>query len=174
MKRGNEACALADRPPWSVDQRQALTDTRWIWSLAWLPFLAPLGRMIFAPAQPDESGYAREQWLEVSIAILYWAAVAGWMVLVPLAYFVRNQTYKSHWRGDAVSPTGYEKGNVNLFLILEVPCILGFLAYELTADPADLVLPLTVTAVFLLVNFPTGKPMRPTAPRLGVSERRDD
>jgi len=99
--------------------------------------------------------------------------MVGWLLLVPMAYFVRNQSYKKNWRGDAISPAGYERANVNLLVILEIPCVLGYLAYELTANPQDLFIPLGVTATFLILNFPNGKAMRPMPPRFGVSEKRE-
>lgn len=168
MKTGNETCG---QRVWDAPQREALWGARWIWWCAWIPFVPPIGRAWLAPVEAADPGWAQERWLEICTVVLYWLAIAGWLALVPLAYFIRNQIYKAHWRGDAVSPAGYEQANVNLFLILEIPCILGYLAYELTAVTTDLVLPLAVTAVFLLLNFPSGKPMHPTSPRLGVPEK---
>lgn len=100
-------------------------------------------------------------------SIFIYTAVAMLLVLTPLGYFIRNQTYKAHWRGDAITPAGYVTGNIVLLGMMEavadVAVIFAFIV--------GTVLPFAYVAgaaiLVMLINFPTGRPMEPTEPIVG-------
>ena len=88
-----------------------------------------------------------------------------------MGYFLRNQTYKRYWRGDAVTGEGYFLGHVWLFGALELPAVLSAVAVIGGGDTWPAIGPLAASAAVMAVNFPHGRPMRAEGPRLG--ERRD-
>ena len=98
----------------------------------------------------------------------------AWVLLVVavlVGFFLRNQIYKQHWRGSSVTPAGYVTGNLVFFGIIEGPGVVAAVLLMVGSSLLPTLLPLLISWVILLVNYPTGGPMRPTGPRLGVSER---
>ncbi|MEM1109804.1 MAG: hypothetical protein AAGH99_14050 [Planctomycetota bacterium] len=93
------------------------------------------------------------------------------LIAIPMAYFLRNQTYKKNWAGDAVTPSGYITGNILFVAFLEAPGIVSAIAMVVHGGVFPHVLPMIVAAGIILANFPTGRPMNPAEPRLGVSEK---
>lgn len=95
---------------------------------------------------------------------LGYAAVILLVTLVPLGYFIRNQTYKRYWQGDAIAPPGYLGGNLALFVLCSLAASVGLAAtlvarthgwHCLTAVPA------VVAVAVLVINFPNGRAMVP-------------
>ncbi|MEM8736960.1 MAG: hypothetical protein AAGG38_00585 [Planctomycetota bacterium] len=102
------------------------------------------------------------------------SALAGFITValtVPLAYFLRNQVYKSQWQAHAVTPRGYLTGNLVFLGLLETSGAIASATaiFEQRAWP-NLIPALVVLALFL-ANFPHGRPLDPAPPRLGVSEK---
>jgi hypothetical protein len=89
--------------------------------------------------------------------------VTGGMLLfeVPVAYFIRNQVYKKNWQENVITPAGYMTGNIVLWAMLESVGIMGFMVTWLSGNVG---LPIGFSGaamLFMLINFPTGKPMLP-------------
>jgi hypothetical protein len=93
-------------------------------------------------------------------------AAAG-VVLIPLAYFIRNQIYKKHWVGQAVTPAGYFNANIIFHAILDAMVMVsvfgGFLIQQ--AEPVFAGAGMALLAH--LINFPDGRPMQSQPPRVG-------
>lgn len=81
---------------------------------------------------------------------------------IGMGLFVRSQTFKKGWVGDAVTPGAYSSGNIVAWAACEGPCIIGIVFAFIT----DSVLPL-IPAAFafatLVLLFPNGKAMQPRA-----------
>lgn len=103
--------------------------------------------------------------------ILSYASYAALLILVPIAYFVRNQIYKKHWHADAVSPRGYFLGNVVFLGLIDLPAMLSAMSLFMGARPWPALLPWGLVVSVILLNWPSGRPMLPVEPRLGVAER---
>ncbi|MEO1236977.1 MAG: hypothetical protein AAFX76_09340 [Planctomycetota bacterium] len=142
-----------------------LTMVRIIWGfgLLGLVTITAVVSVVFA-GDPDQA-LVSDSWVPLVVASGLLA------VMVPAAYFVRNQIYKSHWEGDAVTPEGYLRGNFVFMAMLELPVLAGVAAIFLTASVWPTVVPVVAAAGAGLANFPTGEPMNPAAPRLGVGEK---
>lgn len=87
------------------------------------------------------------------------------VTLVPLGYFIRNQQYKKHWRGDAIAPAGYLSGNLVLFVFCELIASVGLAATLIARSHGWQYLtavPVLIAVVVLMVNFPNGRAMLPT------------
>ncbi len=98
---------------------------------------------------------------------LYVWAGAGLTVLIPAAYWFRNQSYKSHWREGSVTPDGYANGMLAVLTALAVVAAISSVGIVLTQQPWPGLVPLVLANVLHALNFPTGAPMHPQPPRLG-------
>jgi hypothetical protein len=101
---------------------------------------------------------------------LRYLAVVALVVGLPLAMFLRNQVYKANWRGDAITPDGYLRGNILLFSTLEGIAVVSLLIMAVTGTDYLLTAVAAVCFAAVAVNFPTGKPMQPTRPQFGDDE----
>ena len=91
---------------------------------------------------------------------------------VVTGFFLRNQIYKKHWRGLAVSAEGYLMGNVVFFALVEGPATVAVIFLFAGASLLPTLLPVLLATGILLLNYPSGRPMQPVEPRLGTAERR--
>ena len=82
-------------------------------------------------------------------------------VLIPLGYFLRLQTYKRYWQGDAIHPQGYYTGNLILLALCELVGIVSLLGVFITAQWWPYALGAGVALLVQLINWPTGLPMEP-------------
>ncbi len=99
--------------------------------------------------------------------LLLYVSIGSLIVLTAVAYFVRNQIYKSNWQGDVVTPRGYVVANVILMVILEATSIIALIAAIVTGHAVPLLVVAGLSLLVQIVNFPTGSPMRPHGPRVG-------
>lgn len=90
-------------------------------------------------------------------------AVGLLVVLVPSAYVARGQTYKRHWRGDAIAPGGYILGNLLLIAACQVVAVVSLVAVLIGHSYWPGAIPGLVAVVVLLVNLPDGRVMRPSS-----------
>ncbi len=145
------------------DPSTALRSTRLRWLLTLLitsplPFIVlPITGSDWLTQQPGSSA---------SNAMLLSALIAGGLLLLGL--FTRNQMYKANWRGEAVTPAGYLKGNTLLFAAVALAAASLMLISIVTGFPAPTFAAAPLLVGLLIFNFPTGKPMQPTPPRLGT------
>ncbi len=103
--------------------------------------------------------------------IVSYASWGAFLILVPMAYFVRNQIYKRHWQSDAVAPQGYFLGNVIFLGLIDLPAVLSVMALFLGASLWPDLLPWVLVVLVVVLNWPGGQAMQPVEPRLGVAER---
>lgn len=99
------------------------------------------------------------------VRLLSRSTVAALLILVPLGYYLRGQTYKKHWQGHAIAPRGYIAGNLPLLLMCMAVAVLGLVTMLVHRGwwwPTALT---TAAAVAVqLINFPNGRAMEPTPP----------
>ncbi|HEX7009144.1 MAG TPA: hypothetical protein VF184_04125 [Phycisphaeraceae bacterium] len=96
--------------------------------------------------------------------LLAYIALGLLAVAVPAGYFARMQTYKANWREHAVAPLGYMRGNIMLLAMLEGAAMFSLVAVLLTGRYVPEAIGAFVAMAVQVVNFPTGKPMRPAPP----------
>lgn len=94
---------------------------------------------------------------------LLWAAM-GSLACLPIAFYTRNQCYKSAWRRFIVTPRGYTRGNALLLAALMLTLLVALLA--LRAGHGLALLPLSLALCAYLASYPRPDPMRPHPPRL--------
>jgi len=85
---------------------------------------------------------------------------------VPFGYLFRMQTYKKHWRDDAVTLGGYFTGNLMLWAIIEGATFVALTGCLTSQSLWPCLIPAIVGVLLLVVNFPTGRPMQPLKPGL--------
>ena len=101
--------------------------------------------------------------------VISWIALA---MAAPIGYFVRNQTYKANWQDEVVTPGGYITGNLLLLAMLEGAGMLALVGTFLADSLWPNALPALFAVLVQVINFPTGKPMRPTTNP--YAQQRDD
>lgn len=84
------------------------------------------------------------------------------VVLMPMGYFIRMQCYKRYWRGEVVAPEGYFKGNLVLLAICEGLALFGLVGCLMHGSFWPNVLTTLGALMVHMINFPTGRAMRPT------------
>ena len=104
---------------------------------------------------------------ESSWPILTVASLALLAICVPMAYFLRNQVYKSHWQSEAVTPAGYLKANMLFAMLLDAPAVLSAISTLFAGEAFPHLVPLITAVAIMLINFPHGRPMQSTSVRLG-------
>lgn len=102
-------------------------------------------------------GLLRIEWDSFPMPWIAWGLTA---LLVLSGFFGRNQIYKKYWQGRVVTPRGYLLGNGLLFIALLFVTFASAMA--LMRGMVVIGFVGLIVALFLqVVNFPTGKPMRP-------------
>lgn len=90
---------------------------------------------------------------------LVYVGAGALVVLTPLAYFARNQLYKAHWRGRAVTPRGYVMGNLVWLVLLQGATLVNLLAVLVIGRVMPTLLLAVLALVVQIVNYPHGRPM---------------
>ena len=144
------------------EQRATLGRARLTWLAAMLlvsplPFVAlPLTGDAWLVDVPGASASR-----VTTLALMFGLAAVG------LGMFTRNQAYKAHWVGDAVSPKGYLAGCRRFFVMVVVGALAMFTISLATGYPAPTFAAAPVLIGLLIFSFPNGRPMMPTPPRIG-------
>jgi hypothetical protein len=100
--------------------------------------------------------------LSINLDYVLVGLLVGTGVVALIGYFARMQIYKRHWQGEAVAPKGYVSGNIVLMALLELPMMVTLMMLIFMPEQVKVLLvPGALVMLLLLVNFPTGKPMRP-------------
>lgn len=130
--------------------------------IIWLAFI--LGQVSFGAvvifmalnASTTNQSHLRGQMLAIACGVFIGA--------VGLGYFVRNQSYKKHWQGHAVTPPGFFQGNLILLAALEGSSFLTIVFVMLSGQAFPMILPAVASLAVQCANFPSGQPMRPAVP----------
>ncbi len=85
---------------------------------------------------------------------------------VGMGYFIRNQSYKKHWQGHAVTPPGYFQGNLVLLALLEMASFVVLVFVLISGKLFPVVLPAVASLAVQCVNFPVGTPMDEALPEM--------
>jgi len=88
-------------------------------------------------------------------------SVAMLLVHLLIGYFLRGQIYKKNWVTDSITPQGYTAGNIILLGLLEVAAFVGLVTTLLAGRFGLATAAGGVALLFILINFPTGKPLEP-------------
>ena len=84
---------------------------------------------------------------------------------VAVAHTARLQAYKRGWRGRAVTPAAYARGNLYMLASLTLGACLLLAAAPFTGADRGVVTMLGLAAVLATVlNWPHGRPMTPAEP----------
>ena len=144
------------------EEHAALRQLRLRWLVALLitapmPFaVLPITGSDWVQQQPDGSA---------SNTMLFAILIGGAAVVAGL--FTRNQLYKANWQGNLVTPAGYLKANTICFACILAGAIGLFILSVITRYPAPTFAAAPIFIGLLIFNVPTGRPMRPTPPRIG-------
>lgn len=95
----------------------------------------------------------------------YIAGFAGLILLTgaPIGLFLRGQTFKRHWSGDAVTPDGYGKGCLLAWGPIEGASTVGLIAMFVGGSLWPFGLPTAISIGLLIALRPNGRAMQPTA-----------
>lgn len=124
--------------------------------------LAGVAIAVMLDADPADAGLA---------SLLRYAAVAALVVVTPLSLFIRNQVYKANWRENVITPQGYIKANLVMLSMLEGVATAALVMVFVVGVDWLLLSVAAAAAAVQAVNFPTGKPMRPTEPVFDEAEK---
>lgn len=92
------------------------------------------------------------------------AVMVGLVALI-IGHVARSQAYKAQWKGEAITPAGYIKGN-SLFFTAITGGAVALLGLSMAGGwPAPTFAAAPIIIGLLIFNFPNGKPMLPAPPR---------
>lgn len=136
--------------------KQTLTVTRAIWAVFMAGQIAFLFVIIALSSTSNPPSTSPE-----NIRLLFYISIGAALVMIPAGYMARSQAYKSSWRGSAILPRGYLRGNLLLFAFCEAVAMLGLVATLLNGKFMPTIIPTAIALAVQAVNFPHGKPMHP-------------
>jgi len=141
-----------------ANRRGTLVVLRIIW-LALIVGQVTFGAVVLYQAKTGQAGGQSQlagQMLAIAVAILIGA--------VGIGYFARNQSYKKHWRGNAVTPPGLFQGNLILLAALEGSSFATLVFVMVTGQVFPMILPAVASLAIQFANFPSAIPMRDNPP----------
>lgn len=141
-----------------ANRRGTLLIVRIVW-LALLVGQLGFGAVVLQQVMAGQSGgqtQLRGQMLAIATGVLIGA--------VGIGYFARNQSYKKHWRGDAVTPPGFFQGNLILLAVLELASFVTLIFVMVTGQVFPMILPAVASLAIQCANFPGSGPMESTPP----------
>jgi len=143
--------------PSTTDPRQTLAGLRLIWAgmlIGQIMFLGVIAFVSVGPGDPE------------LLQLLQYIGLGFMVVALFAGHVLRNQVYKRHWQGHAVSPQGYATGNILLFALWEGVSLLALVTALLAGAFWPYIIPSAVAGVMFLINWPDGKPMQAREPDL--------
>ncbi len=144
-------------PDVETERKQVLRNARVMWAallfgeFAFGAIVAALTSGAFGDAPAADPDLA---------SIMTGAGLLMLVTVVPIAYFIRGQIYKRHWRDHAVAPRGYFAGNLLLWAACEGVAFFGLVGVLVTGSWWPL-LAAVVAMAAQIVNHPHGRPMLP-------------
>ena len=133
---------------------QALLSTRIIWAM----MLAGQLMLLLVVAVVLGTGFIEG----TEMPMFGWVAVGLLVVVVPVAHIVRAQIYKAGWQGESINPNAHATGTLAYLALLEMAGVVGLIAVLLTGAWLPGIVPPAVAIILQAVNYPHGKPMKPT------------
>jgi hypothetical protein len=151
---------MREGPDIQLTPQSALLTMRLMWGGA-VAGIATVAAFVlsFMPDEPILDGRVA--------SILGYVCMGALGVLTPVALFARNQTYKAHWRENAISPSGFVGGNVQFFALMDGVAVGSLICIFVTGRLTPFAYVAAGAVLVLLANFPTGRPMEPTDPIIG-------
>lgn len=151
---------MSDRPR-SLTADQALWVLRALWTLLLLAHVVA-ALMLKRRVVADATAIQGVPYIGIGLGLTVAALTLGG--------FFRTQQYKAHWRGDAVTPTGYLWGNVPILVMLGFGALSTLMGLYIGHAARGWWSLDALALVLLAMNYPNGKAMQPTPPRLGQKE----
>lgn len=127
---------------------RALLTARIIWAAMFMGVAIFVGiavKVITDAPPPAPSGATRD---------IMTALPFGALILLPIGYVLRSQSYKRHWVGEVVAPTGFLVGNILLFATTEAVMTMAVVSSLLLGGFWPGGAALAVGALAHLSNFP--------------------
>jgi hypothetical protein len=136
----------------------ALAQARVVWAVFVAGVIAMTAIGVFMaraadPYEPHGDTHADFIVLVVSIAAV--------IVLIPLGLFLRGQTFKRGWVGDAVTPSAYLGGCVVAWAMADAAAVFGVGGMIMSQRVMPNVLPTAVSLLLLIAMWPNGRAMFP-------------
>jgi hypothetical protein len=147
-----------------ANRRITLIVMRIIWS-ALIVGQVGFGAVVLYQVKIGQAGDQSQlvgQMLAIAIAVL--------IAAVGIGYFSRNQSYKKHWQGNAVTPPGFFQGNLILFAALEGASFITLIFVMTTGQVFPMILPAVASLGIQFANFPSGLPMQDSPPGFAKSQ----
>jgi hypothetical protein len=94
--------------------------------------------------------------------LLFYIAAGMLVMITPLAYLLRAQTYASGRQADgSISGSAYATGNILFWAMFEGVGMFSIVGVMLNGGRGPHLFVTAVALAMQIVNFPTGRPMRP-------------
>lgn len=147
---------MTDSTTIPTDPRKALVVVRLLWAallLGQLIFFAVLV-LVLLPDEPDiEMKSTAKQLYYISAGLLFVGLFVG--------YTLRNQAYKQHWEDEVVTPAGYFKGNLILWVITDMIALFALVIVLLAGELFPYLWVAIGAMASIVINFPNGRIMFP-------------
>ena len=85
------------------------------------------------------------------------------LVVTPLTFFIRMQTYKKHWKKDRITPQAYIFATLLIVTAQQAIFLVSVAAAFITQIYLITLIPAGLALLVQLANYPTGKPLEPTS-----------
>ena len=143
---------MTDQP--ALSKKNALTTLRIIWAILLLsPIVVFVVLMFIVKPTPSADDRFKN--------ILHMVSLGYTLMLIPIGYMVRLQTYKKNWQVNMVTPPGYATGNIILLGICEGAALLGVVVTFLAGEMMPYIIPSFIALLTQIINWPNGKAMEP-------------
>ena len=126
------------------------------WSWATL-LLAPFALFLFVAYRlMDDAGSPRNQ----SGAHAWFIGTMAYLaVVVPITFFYRSRCFAAYWKGKTVAPADYLRGNLAVWIALEIGGILALVGCLMTDALLPCILPALAAFMFFVPLWPSGTAM---------------
>jgi hypothetical protein len=136
------------------DPRKTLITLRIIWAALLLGQLTYLGVSMFIAGTMPQRDASMAQ-------ILWYVTIGSLIVILPAAYLLRLTIYSKGRKGDAITPQAYATGNILFWAMCEGIAMLAITTSMLNRHQGAYLMVAMIAFAVQVVNYPTGKLMRP-------------
>lgn len=137
---------------------QALRMSRIIWAAMCMGLVVVAAVLLGVGGPAEEPGEAQ------SSSVMMFTLITAFVTFpaIGAGLFMRGQTFKQGWVGEAVKPSSYMMGSIMAMAACEGPCFMGIVFAFITGSILPLV-PAAFAFAVLILLFPNGKAMQPHA-----------